>query len=81
MPWGEPEQLSGLSGQAVLDVQESRLLKAIQYVNDHTFITNSIYCKLTGISDRTATRDLELLVERGRLRGIGKRRSRRYELP
>jgi predicted HTH transcriptional regulator len=81
MPWGETGQLSDQSEQAVLDAQESRLLKAVQYVNEHRFITNRVYCKLTGISDRTATRDLELLVERGRLRGIGKRRSRRYELP
>lgn len=79
--WGEQEQQpSDLSEQVVLDAVESRLLKAMQYVREHGFITNSLYCKLTNVSERTATRDLEMLVERGRLRGIGKRRSRRYEL-
>jgi len=32
------------------------------------------------VSDRTAYRDLELLVERGRLKGIGQRAARRYVL-
>lgn len=35
---------------------------------------------VTGVSDRTAHRDLETLVERGRLKGTGQRAARRYVL-
>ena len=81
--WGDENEQQTQSVepvQEVLDAQEIRLLKAMKYVHEHTFITNSIYRELIGVSDRTATRDLETLVERGRLRGLGKRRARRYEL-
>jgi predicted HTH transcriptional regulator len=60
------------------DEREERLKKAIEYI--HGSITNKVYRELTGISDRTAHRDLELLLERGRLRGIGQRAARRYVL-
>ncbi|WP_126580106.1 hypothetical protein [Tengunoibacter tsumagoiensis] len=60
--------------------QKERLLKVMEYVSVNGSITNSQHRTLTGVSDRTATRDLEALVERGRLRSFGKRRSRRYEL-
>lgn len=63
------------------DEQESRLVKAVQYVNERGFITNSIYRELTRVSDRTATRDLEMLVERGRLKSVGRKGARRYTLP
>src|SRR5947209_7762744 len=46
--------------------QESRLIEAVAYVREHGFITNKLYRKLTGVSDRTAHRDLETLVERRR---------------
>ena len=62
------------------DEREERLRKAIAYVHEHGSITNKVYRELTGISDRTAHRDLELLLERGRLRGIGQRAARRYVL-
>jgi ATP-dependent DNA helicase RecG len=62
------------------DEREERLIKAIEYVHEHGSITNKVYRELTGISDRTAHRDLELLLERGRLRGIGQRAARRYVL-
>lgn len=61
--------------------QEERLIKAVQHVNEHGFITNAMYRQLTGVSDRTAHRDLETLIERGRLKGVGQKRARRYELP
>jgi ATP-dependent DNA helicase RecG len=61
--------------------QEQRLVKAVQHVNEHGFITNATYRELTGVSDRTAHRDLEALIERGRLKGIGQKRARRYVLP
>lgn len=59
---------------------ESRLIKALTYVQEHGFITNGIYRQLTGVTDRTAHRDLEKLVERGRLKGAGQRAARRYVL-
>ena len=62
------------------DEREERLGKAIEYVHEHGSITNKVYRELTGASDRTAHRDLELLVERGRLKGIGQRAARRYVL-
>ncbi len=62
------------------DEREERLGKAIEYVHEHGSITNKVYRELTGVSDRTAHRDLELLLERGRLRGVGQRAARRYVL-
>jgi ATP-dependent DNA helicase RecG len=59
---------------------EKRLVQALQYVQEHGFITNGIYRQLTGVTDRTAHRDLEKLVERGRLKGSGQRAARRYVL-
>jgi DeoR/GlpR family transcriptional regulator of sugar metabolism len=52
----------------------------VEYVQKYGFITNSIYRQLTGVSDRTAHRDLETLIERGRLKGTGQRAARRYVL-
>jgi ATP-dependent DNA helicase RecG len=60
------------------DQRERRLTEALDYVQAHEFITNSMYRQLTGVSDRTAHRDLEMLVERGRLKGTGQRSARRY---
>ncbi len=66
--------------QELPDEQEHRLIKALEYVHEHGFITNVLYRQLTSVSDRTAHRDLELLVQRGRLKGIGQKRARRYVL-
>jgi len=60
------------------DQREHRLTQAVEYVQKHGFITNSIYRQITGVSDRTAHRDLETLIERGRLKGIGQKAARRY---
>jgi len=70
--WGgdEPEEM--------LAERESRLIEAIRYVRDHGFITNKTYRGLMGVSDRTAYRDLEILVERGRLKSVGQWAARRY---
>ncbi len=62
------------------DQRERRLTQALEYVQKHGFITNSIYRQLANIPDRTAHRDLETLVERGRLKGEGQRAARRYVL-
>ncbi len=79
--WGEGEhaQLEILS-QSQIDQRERRLTEALDYVHQHGFITNSIYRQLAGVSDRTAHRDLETLIERGRLKGTGQRSARRYVL-
>jgi ATP-dependent DNA helicase RecG len=79
--WGDerdarPEILS----QEQSDQRERRLTTAVEYVQKYGFITNSIYRQLTGVSDRTAHRDLETLIERGRLKGTGQRAARRYVL-
>ena len=54
---------------------------ALRYVHEHGSITNKEYRATTGASENTALRDLDDLVERGSLRGIGKRRARHYKLP
>ena len=72
--WDEDEQMQHtLPKQRMPDEQESGLIQAVRYVNEHGFITNKIYRELTGVSDRTASRDLETLVERGHLKGVGKK--------
>jgi predicted HTH transcriptional regulator len=77
--WSEDEQSQPqLPVRDISDKLENRLTQAVAYVHEHGFITNALYRELTGTSDRTATRDLETLVERGRLKGTGKRRARRY---
>jgi len=62
------------------DQRERRLTQAMEYVQKYGFITNSIYRQLADVPDRTAHRDLETLVERGRLKGEGQRAARRYVL-
>jgi ATP-dependent DNA helicase RecG len=61
--------------------QEQRLVMAMKYVQEHGSITTGQYMDLTGVSDRTALRDLELLLKEGSLRRVGKTRSSHYELP
>src|SRR2546429_4217146 len=66
--WGSDEPVRPkVPVQTLPDERESRLIKAMQYAHEHGSITNKAYRELTGVSDRTAYRDLELLVERGRL--------------
>lgn len=79
--WKDEEHaLPEILSQSQADRRERRLTEALDYVHQHGFITNSIYRQLTGVSDRTAHRDLETLVERGRLKGTGQRAARRYVL-
>ena len=77
---GQEEEQPELLAQSQTDQRERRLTKAMEYVQKHGFITNAMYRQLTGVSDRTAHRDLEILVERGRLKGTGQRAARRYVL-
>ncbi len=79
--WSDHEQLPvEESVKALPAEQEGRLTDAVAYVREHGFITNKLYRELTSVSDRTAHRDLETLVERGRLKAIGQRAARRYVL-
>jgi len=79
--WGEDEDAQPeILSQSQTDQRERRLTEALDYVHQYGFITNSIYRQLTGVSDRTAHRDLETLVERARLKGTGQRSARRYVL-
>jgi len=79
--WGDGEDTqSEILSQDQSAQREHRLTQALDYVQKHGFITNSIYRQLTGVSDRTAHRDLETLIERGRLKGTGQRAARRYVL-
>jgi ATP-dependent DNA helicase RecG len=79
--WEEQEDVQPeIPSQNQTDQRERRLIRAVEYVQQHSFITNSIYRQLTGVSDRTAHRDLEILIERGRLKGTGQKAARRYVL-
>jgi predicted HTH transcriptional regulator len=79
--WGDEENAQPeIVSQDQSTQRERRLTKAVEHVQKHGFITNSIYRQLTGVSDRTAHRDLETLIERGRVKGTGQRAARRYVL-
>ena len=54
---------------------------AMRYIHERGSILNREYRELTGVSEQTALRDLEALVEQGMLKRIGKTRSRQYKLP
>ena len=77
----ETRQLTTTADEPLLLEQERRMQQAMQYVREHGVITNAVYRKLTSVSEATARRDLEALVERGALRGPGKTRGRQYRLP
>lgn len=69
-----------MAGETQVFSDQERQALALRYVHEHGSISNQQYRELTGVSDRTALRDLEALVMRGVLRTIGKRRGRRYVL-
>lgn len=62
---------------AQVEKRESRLVEAVNIVHEYGYITNGMYRQLTGVTERTAHRDLETLVERGRLKGMGQRAARK----
>ncbi|MBN9389126.1 MAG: putative DNA binding domain-containing protein [Chloroflexi bacterium] len=53
---------------------------ALNYVREHGAITNYQYRLLAGVSENTALRDLDALVDQRSLRAVGKGRSRKYVL-
>lgn len=57
-----------------------RQLKAVLYVKENGSITNSEYQKLSSVSDRTALRDLENLVEQAIFKVSGQKKSTVYSI-
>ncbi len=58
-----------------------RQLKAVLYLKEKGRITNPKYLEINeGITDRTALRDLDSLVEKGVIRRVGEKKSAYYEL-
>jgi predicted HTH transcriptional regulator len=81
-PEKKAEEFPSTSQQEIIQSkQEARFQQAIRYIQENGSITNGQYRELTGASETTALRDLELLVERGALRIVGKTRGRHYRLP
>jgi ATP-dependent DNA helicase RecG len=72
-----PEEVSS----EVNDFRERRFRLALEQVRQRGVITNREYQQLTGVSESTASRDLDLLVEQGSLKRTGKGPARRYLLP
>jgi ATP-dependent DNA helicase RecG len=68
----EERQPDGPADESLLLEQERRMQLAMQYVQEHGVITNTFYRELTGVSEATARRDLEALVERGAFARNGK---------
>ncbi|HZT98108.1 MAG TPA: helix-turn-helix domain-containing protein [Ktedonobacteraceae bacterium] len=78
LPVGSGTTVSGREEQRE---QEHRKILAMRYVQERGSITNREYRELTGVSENTALRDLEELVEKGVLKITGKTRGRQYRLP
>jgi len=66
--------------ERILD-QGIRIAMAMRHIHERGSILNREYRELTGVSEQTALRDLEALVEQGILTRVGKTRSRHYKLP
>jgi predicted HTH transcriptional regulator len=75
----EPGSTTGI--RTAQEQLEQRFTLIMQYVREHEQITNREYRQLADVSESTALRDLETLVERGSLQRVGKRRGRHYRLP
>jgi ATP-dependent DNA helicase RecG len=78
--WDEGSVLSTPAEEASLE-QERRIEQTMLYVHNRGSITNREYRELTGVSEATARRDLETLVERKALKVVGKTCGRQYKLP
>lgn len=57
-----------------------RQMKALDFIRNHGFITNKYYSQLNDISERQALRELNEMVDAGKLNRIGKGRASRYVL-
>ena len=78
------EHLPQVSKEEVSSLTENKLVQgrrqelALLYIQEQGVISNAEYRALTSVSESTAMRDLEVLVEQGTLRAIGKKRGRKY---
>lgn len=75
----DPVRLPKIEAPASLTRQKRQEL-ALDYIRENGSITNNQYREITGISENTALRDLEALVEQNSLRAVGKGRGRKYVL-
>ncbi|MEN6441369.1 MAG: sigma 54-interacting transcriptional regulator [Syntrophobacter sp.] len=57
-----------------------RQMRALEFIKTHGFITNKYYSQLADVSERQALRELNELVETGKLHRTGKGRACRYIL-
>ena len=71
--WLTEEVLSGLG-------LNERQMKAVEYIKSHERITNADYQRVAGCPQRTATRDLNKLVQDGVVTLEGKGRGAQYRL-
>ncbi|MDR3554942.1 MAG: sigma-54 dependent transcriptional regulator [Syntrophobacteraceae bacterium] len=74
IPELSPGDRMGESGMKV------RQMRAMEFIKTNGFITNKYYSQLAEISERQALRELNELVESGRLLRVGKGRACRYVL-
>jgi predicted HTH transcriptional regulator len=72
---------TGAINPAIYADVDERLKAAMQHVHTQGSITNRDYRAITGVSESTGMRDLEILVKRGSLRAVGQKKARRYILP
>lgn len=56
----------------------SRQIRAVQFVKENAQITNAEYQNIFGVARRTATRDLNELVEKGMLKSSEKKGAGAY---
>ena len=75
-----PKQTLPLPEPILSGSKEERWKLALEHARQHGFITNREYQQVAGVSESTATRDLDALVELGRLKRTGRGPSRRYLL-
>ena len=71
--WLTPERLARLN-------LNERQMKAVNYIKTHGLITNAEYQRTVGCPQRTATRDLNELVQIGIVELEGKGRGSQYKL-
>lgn len=74
------EQIGSMASNKSQKSREERFKLAISYIRQHGRITNAQYRVLTNVSERTALRDLEKMIEIGNIRAIGETSGRYYTL-
>ncbi|MCK5477122.1 MAG: putative DNA binding domain-containing protein [Candidatus Aenigmarchaeota archaeon] len=64
----------------ILKGLNNRQRESIEYIRKEGSITNKTFREIFSVTDRTALRDLDNLVDKNILKRLGKRRAARYEL-